>query len=97
VPDLFVAANLAEAVLWCGVAVIVLLKWRHWPAALLLIAFGLSDVVETQTGAWWRPWWLLAWKTACVLGLLVIVLTAWLNRRPLGDGPHEAGQHPPAG
>ena len=39
-------------------------------AAVGFLAFAGSDAVELQTGAWWRPWWLLAWKATCV-GLLV--------------------------
>jgi len=42
-------------------------------AAVAFVAFGGSDVVESFTGAWWRPWWLFAWKAACVLGLLVLL------------------------
>jgi hypothetical protein len=34
-----------------------------------LAAFGGSDLVEARTGAWWKPWWLFAWKTACVVSL----------------------------
>lgn len=40
-------------------------------ASIALFLFGISDLVETQTGAWWRPWWLLIWKTSCVLALLI--------------------------
>src|SRR2546430_2120329 len=29
-------------------------------AAIAFVLFASSDVVEAQTGAWWRPWWLLA-------------------------------------
>lgn len=43
-------------------------------AFLVFVAFGLSDVVEMGTGAWWRPWWLFAWKAACVLALLVLLI-----------------------
>lgn len=39
-------------------------------AALTLAAFGGSDLVEVRTGAWWRPWWLLAWKALCVAAML---------------------------
>ena len=45
-----------------------------------LIAFGVSDLVETRTGAWWRPWWLLAWKAACV-GVMLALLLAYARRR----------------
>lgn len=42
-------------------------------ASVTLVIFGLSDVAETQTGAWWHPWWLLAWKGLCVLALAALV------------------------
>jgi hypothetical protein len=32
--------------------------------------FGISDLIETQTGAWWEPWWLLLIKTLCVFVFL---------------------------
>jgi len=35
-------------------------------AAVNFVLFGCSDFVEHQTGAWYRPWWLLLWKAACV-------------------------------
>ena len=46
-------------------------------AAVTFCLFGLSDIVEIQTGAWWHPWWLFLWKSSCVLsmvGLLVVYL-----------------------
>lgn len=36
-----------------------------------LAIFGASDLVEAQTGAWWKPWWLFVWKALCVLALLI--------------------------
>lgn len=46
-------------------------------AALTLVAFGASDWAEIKTGGeWWRPWWLLLWKAACVLVLLAVALRA---------------------
>ncbi|MEM1012874.1 MAG: hypothetical protein AAGI46_11725 [Planctomycetota bacterium] len=77
----FVAANVIEAVLWVVVAGIVLAKWHHVPAATVLVFFGLSDLVETRTGAWWRPWWLFAWKAACVIALVALVLQAWRMKK----------------
>ena len=84
--------NLAEAALWGTMALlaIVLAASRRATASYLhtsrlglvvlaftLAAFGASDVVETYTGAWWRPWWLLVWKAACVLCLGTYGVT-WL-------------------
>ncbi len=46
-------------------------------AAITFLLFGLSDIVEVQTGAWWHPWWLFLWKSSCVfsmIGLLVVYL-----------------------
>lgn len=50
---------------------------RQWPllaAAFVFLAFGLSDLVETQTGAWWKPWWLFAWKALCVHAMLALFI-----------------------
>jgi hypothetical protein len=72
----FVNANYAEAGLWTALGAFVLVRGtgplRMVPVVALL-AFGISDIVETRTGAWYRPWWLLAWKAACVLALLTCV------------------------
>jgi hypothetical protein len=55
-------------------------------AAFTLAAFGASDYAEIRTGGeWWRPWWLLAWKTACVLVLLTLLVLA-RRRRARGIG-----------
>jgi hypothetical protein len=39
-------------------------------AATASVLFGISDIVETRTGTWYEPWWLFAWKAACVVCLL---------------------------
>lgn len=80
---LFVHANQAEAVFWIAIGMGFAVRGETlarqperrgnrrlcWLAAAVLMAFGASDLVETQTGAWWRPWWLLLWKAACVIAL----------------------------
>ena len=91
--NLFVWANLAEALLWGGMgmgfaarAVCLLDAKRDGSgvaalAAVTLIAFGVSDIVEASTGAWWRPWWLLLWKALCVGLLLALIVRAIIERR----------------
>ncbi len=70
--------NFYEAFIWFFVAGISLAYARKskdrrqrifllWTVPLW-IAFGVSDFVEIQTGAWYKPWWLLAWKGVCVIG-----------------------------
>lgn len=74
----FEIANYAEAAFWAVVAVG--FAWAAvrrtgqvgrecYLAAVTFLLFGFSDVVEVQTGAWYRPWWLLVWKGLCVLSI----------------------------
>ena len=78
--------NAAEAVLWTLIGLELLRRnwFEHGPslrtgrlAGLTFIAFGASDVVEVFTGAFWRPWWLLVWKGACIICLLML----WYRHR----------------
>lgn len=75
--DFAVVVNAVEVLIWSGMAVMVLAQpllpgvagevvLHRWLAAGLF-AFGLSDAVEIWSGAWWRPWWLLVWKMACIV------------------------------
>lgn len=79
--------NLGEAILWFCVSVgfvfrafamAVAPENKSRPRMLLLavalifLAFGASDLVEIQTGAWWHPWWLLVWKGSCIAGLIAL-------------------------
>lgn len=50
-------------------------------ATVLLFAFGVSDFFEVTSGAWWRPWWLLAWKGACLISLVWLYFSHRLAER----------------
>jgi CHASE2 domain-containing sensor protein len=89
--------NACEALLWGLLAVFVAWRYGRVPssfrrlsriAAVLLALFGLSDVIEIHTGAWWRPWELLALKGICLCGLLACGWRAHRLRRRerLSDG-----------
>jgi hypothetical protein len=74
----FQIGNYAEAGLWvliaAGFSVFAvrrrgLIRRRCLLATTAFLLFGLSDVVEVQAGAWWRPWWLLCWKAGCVVAM----------------------------
>jgi hypothetical protein len=67
--------NLTEAGLWFVCTVVLAAKALKADGKLQMVffilavgflAFGISDVVESHTGAWWRPFWLLIWKVVCV-------------------------------
>ena len=75
--------NHGEAVFWWVCAITFFIRAardeRRWKRDQLVLGFaflgfGLSDWIEVHTGAWWRPWWLLALKAIC---LLVIVRSLW--------------------
>lgn len=66
--------NLWEAGLWFLIAVTLLLRARreHGPRrrtlfglCAVIIPFGISDLIEARTGAWWEPWWLAVVKVGC--------------------------------
>ena len=93
--------NQFEAGLWFLIALVLVVCYRRrlpqpwrWllPAAFAL--FGVSDVIELDTGAWWRPWWLGVMKAACVL-VFVLALRAHLRHGKahgkVSDKPHDTG------
>jgi len=74
--DLF---NYIESALWfvcAGLVLGYLLLKSPEPKTIFsvlfitFILFGASDIVEARTGAWWRPFWLLSWKAACICSFL---------------------------
>lgn len=91
---IFVWGNYLEACLWWALAVVAFFKAPAGARTVLvagLAAFGLSDVVEVQTGAWYRPWWLLAWKAACVLVFAGVGLRQWRTSRSRRNSAPESG------
>ena len=83
--DLF---NFIEIFFWSIIGVIFLVYAFRFPqsrlrcgiAGVAFILFGLSDAVELQTGAWWKPWWLFAWKAICVITLVGLYVEKKLKR-----------------
>jgi hypothetical protein len=55
-------------------------------AALAFAVFGVSDIIESFTGAWWRPWWLVVLKACCVAALVLCYIA--LRR----DQPNRLGK-----
>src|SRR4051794_5135332 len=81
--DLERTGNLIEAGFWIvfglGLAITGLRRGRDSArlgllSGTVLCLFGVSDLVESSTGAWWRPWWLLAWKGTCLSGMVLCAL-----------------------
>jgi hypothetical protein len=93
--DLERTGNLIEAVFWMlfGPALVVAVRKQDRSvkllglvACLISILFGISDLVEAQTGAWWRPWWLFLWKAVCLTALGVCIMAyRRIRSRPLAS------------
>ena len=73
--DLSYIGNLAESVLWFIFAIVFCVmalrsdsrrRRLSLTLAFAFLAFGVSDLIEAQTGAWWRPPWLFILKAGCV-------------------------------
>lgn len=86
--------NVLEAAFWFGLAL--LAAWvggrtrgftRRTQVAMvaLLAAFGVSDLIELYTGAWWRPPALLVFKGICLTGLVTCAFLIY-RRRWLAGG-----------
>jgi len=72
--------NLIEAAFWFLLGFVgFFYSWRREPRlrptlrilSITFVIFGASDIIESRTGAWWEPWWLLVWKAVCVVVLLL--------------------------
>jgi hypothetical protein len=85
---IFIYANYAEAGLWVILAIAAFSKRTGTASIILsisLLFFGLSDLAETRTGGWYKPWWLLTWKSACVLLILTSGLITLREHRQLSN------------
>lgn len=83
---LFLWANYVEACWWGALGVAALTR-RSGLLGAALIAFGISDLVETRTGAWYSPWWLLVWKGMCVICIVAIGLRLRRRRKQSQSSP----------
>jgi hypothetical protein len=72
--------NGCEAAFWLVLAIVIVVRYRKstgrlrrlsWITAVLLAGFAVSDVIEMQTGAWWRPVGLPILKGTCLSGLVI--------------------------
>jgi hypothetical protein len=90
----FATSNYIEAGLWIaiGVGFVIHAIMKRGNAisviaAVTFFAFGLSDIIEAGTGAWWRPWWLLVLKGLCVAVFLALLRRYVAARRRESRGP----------
>jgi len=88
----FQISNYIEAGLWITIGMgFAMAALRHRGitrrqcliAAVDFVLFGISDLVESTTGAWYHPLWLLIWKGACLL-VFAWLLIKYLQRRRAG-------------
>jgi hypothetical protein len=85
----FGLANLAEAILWLVIALIFAIvafrtqgaKSNVILACIAFALFGISDLFEIGTGAWWRPFELLALKAGCIVVFVTLLGDYYWNKR----------------
>ena len=77
--DLATSGNLIEAAIWFAVSLACSIRSLRGEGRLRVIfsllagtffVFAITDLIESETGAWWRPQWLLGLKALCVLGIV---------------------------
>jgi hypothetical protein len=81
--------NTLEAILWTAIGAAFFWQAirakeasaRCWLACAAFLVFGISDLIEINTGAWWRPWWLFVMKAVCVLILTALYFNHRRSRR----------------
>lgn len=81
--------NAVEAVWWIALAILIasndldIAALRGWPQCVLVIAlltFGISDIIEIKTGAWWRPTSLMVLKLACIAAFIIAVVAVAIRQ-----------------
>jgi hypothetical protein len=91
----FRLANLIEAGFWAVVAVgfVVgamrsegMIRRRCWVGAVTFLVFGVSDVIEAETRAWYRPIGLLVLKGLCLL-VMGWLLVGYVKKDRRGSEP----------
>ena len=96
--------NVAEAIFWLVLAVVVALRARStapplrrigYLVAAAFFAFAGTDLIEAKTGSWYCPLWLLGYNAACV-ALIVGCYIKYLSVRNLPDANKVWPHGPPA-
>jgi glycerol-3-phosphate acyltransferase PlsY len=81
--------NVIEAAIWIALATWLLyltlrtrshLKRTLFIFSVTLYVFGISDIIETQTGAWYRPLGLFLLKAICVMFIAGCLFVLFRNR-----------------
>lgn len=67
--------NIAEALVWIVIALVIAARASFaradrrrigFIASAAFLAFAGTDLIEANTGAWYRPLWLLVYNVVCV-------------------------------
>ena len=67
---------------------------RQLALIIFLIGFGISDIWEIYSGAWWQPTSLLLLKATCIMGLTVTAVLIYTVRWrcPVEKSDRSAGE-----
>lgn len=105
-PDQYELFNYLEAGLWFLFSLIFLFKSRNdqinkttfIALCITLFFFGISDIIEVQTGAWWKPVGLLLLKAGCVVSMIIFFAKYYIQKHSNTDiYKDRTKNHPPVG
>jgi len=94
--------NFGESLLWTSFACLMFFLFiRHTEgrkirlmAAAAFLLFGLSDLIEIETRAGFRPWPLLLLKAGCVGVLLLLLRSYWRHKKTASRKPEGGFKNP---
>ena len=96
------AFNAFETVLWTVIGLVLLgrssqadSRIRTVVAGITFLLFAISEVIEMQTGAWWRPIWLLLLKAVCIVTLVCIAVIHFRAVKASKERNRAPGNDPP--
>lgn len=87
--NIYRQGNYVEAIIWFIFALSFLIvaqqnsgkiRKQRYLVSINFALFGISDIVEVQTGAWWQPWWLFLWKSGCVFIMVWLLFIYLVNK-----------------
>ena len=87
-PDQYALFNYLEAGVWFLFSLIFIIKSRQdrfnkkifTALGVTLFLFGISDIIEVQTGAWWKPVGLFLLKAGCVVSMIIFFTKYYIRK-----------------
>ena len=103
-PDQYALFNYLEAGLWFLFSIIFIIKSSQdrvnkiifVALGITLFLFGISDIIEVQTGSWRKPVGLFLLKAGCVVSMIIFFTKYYIRKHSdSGTRRNQAKNSPP--